>query len=189
MKRKNVIRFALVTLGILLIPLVLTLLGSGVDGEGWHWTFFDFVFMGTILFGSGLAYEFVASRSSNITYRYAVGMAVMTALLLVYVNAAVGIIGEDNGSNLMYFGVLAAGFIGAFIVRFQPCGMSRTLFSMAFATALIPVVVLIFWKEQLDFPPGVLGVFVLNTIFVALFAGSALLFRRAGITPRESASQ
>src|SRR3990170_3279949 len=74
---------------ILLIPLVLTLLGSGVDGEGWHWTLFDFVFMGTLLFGSALTYELVARKMSNVAYRVAVGVAVVTAVLLVWINGAV----------------------------------------------------------------------------------------------------
>ena len=177
---KRLIVWAVVVALILLIPLVLTLLGSGVDGEGWHWTLFDFVFMGTLLFGSGLAYELVARKMNSVVYRAAVGVALAAAFLLVWINAAVGIIGDgdlDNLTNVMYFGVLAVGFIGAVIVRFQPHGMARALFATALAQALVPVIALII--GQPDFAPGVLGVFVLNSFFVMLFVGSALLFRRA----------
>ncbi len=49
-------------------------------------------------------------------YRFAVGVALAAAFLLVWMNLAVGLIGsEDNPANLMYFGVLAVGFIGAII--------------------------------------------------------------------------
>ena len=176
--------WAVVVALILLIPLVLTLLGSGVDGEGWHWTFFDFVFMGTLLFGAGLVYELVARKMSNGAYRAAVGVAVATAVLLVWVNAAVGIIGDGDLDSLngMYFGVLAVGFIGALIARFEPRGMARALFAMALAQALVPVIALIISNPDTWGPPGVLGVFVLNSFFALLFVGSALLFRRASAT-------
>ena len=176
--------WAVVVALILLIPLVLTLLGSGVDGEGWHWTFFDFVFMGTLLFGAGLVYELVARKMSNGAYRAAVGVAVATAVLLVWVNAAVGIIGDGDLDSLngMYFGVLAVGFIGALIARFEPRGMARALFVMALSQALVPVIALIILSPDTWGPPGVLGVFVLNSFFALLFVGSALLFRRASAT-------
>lgn len=111
-------------------------------------------------------------------YRFAVGMALAAAFLLVWINLAVGVIGsEDNPANLMYFGVLAIGFIGAIIAEFRPRGMARVLFAMAFAQALVPVIALIIWKPQVT--SGVLGVLTLNGLFVVLFIGSALLFRNA----------
>jgi hypothetical protein len=159
---------------------VLTLLGSGVDGEGWHWTLFDFVFMGTLLFGSALTYELVARKMSNVAYRAAVGIALAAAFILVWVNGAVGIIGsEDNDANLMYGGVLGVGVIGAFIAGLEPRGMARALFATAIAQALVPVIAFIIWKPSFAEAPGILGVFVLNAFFVMLFVGSALLFRRA----------
>ena len=68
---------------LLLIPLVLTLVGEGVDGHGWHWTPGDFLFAFVLLFGTGLAYELLASKSDHAVYRWAVGIAVVSALLLV----------------------------------------------------------------------------------------------------------
>lgn len=147
---RRLIRWAVVVVLILLIPLVLTLLGSGVDGDGWHWTLFDFVFMGALLFGSALAYELVSRKMSKGAYRYAVGVAVVTAFLLVWVNGAVGIIGnEGNPANLMYFGVLAVGIVGATIARLEPRGMARALFAMAFAQMLVPVIALIVWRPAI----------------------------------------
>ena len=109
--RKNIIRIALVTACILLVPLVAMQFTEEVN-----WDLFDFAFMGTLLFGTGLAYELVARKAGAIAYRAAVGVALAAALLLVWVNGAVGIIG--NGPvNLMYFGVLAVLVIGAAVAR------------------------------------------------------------------------
>jgi hypothetical protein len=38
--------------------------------------------------------------------RCAVGIAVVSALLLVWINAAAGMIGDDNPANVMYVGVI-----------------------------------------------------------------------------------
>jgi hypothetical protein len=172
--QNNIFRIALGTALILVIPLVAMQLS-----DQWNWDLFDFAFMGTLLFGTGLAYELVARKMSNIAYRAAVGGAVVAAFLLVWVNAAVGIIGEPGGANLMYFGVIAVGIIGALIVRFKPHGMARALFATALAQALVAMIALIFNSSA---EPGPLGILALNGFFVALFVGSALLFRRASTT-------
>lgn len=66
-------------------------------------------------------------------------MALAAAFILIWVNLAVGIIGDEgNSANLMYVGVLAAGIIRAIITRGQPPGMARTLSVMAFGTPWSP---------------------------------------------------
>ena len=139
MQNKNIIRIALATAFILLIPLL----------EKWPWTLSDFVIMGGLIFGTGLAYELIARKADSIVYRAAVGIAVATVLLLVWINLAVGFIGDENHpANLMYVGVLAVGIIGALIARFQPYGMARALFATALDQSLAPVIALIIWKPQ-----------------------------------------
>ena len=115
----------------------------------------------------------------NITmYRFAIGVALAAAFILIWLSLGVGIIGKDGDpANLMYFGVLAVEIIGAIIARLQPHGMARALFATAFAQALVAVISLIAglglpWSG----PAEILG---LNGFFIALFAGSAWLFRRA----------
>ena len=94
-------------------------------------------------------------------------------------NLAVGVIGADGDpADLMYVGVLAVGLIGAIIARFLPHGMARALFATALAQALVAVIALIFglglpWSAPVE-------ILALNGFFVALFVGSALLFRYAG---------
>lgn len=143
-----------------------------------NWTPLDFIFMGALLFGSALVYELVARLGTSGTYRAAVGLACVTGLLLVWVNGAVGIIGEVDEANVMYFGVILIGFVAACMARFEPRGMVRALVVTAVAQALAPLIALTFVPAA-DFSPGVGKVLMLNGFFVALWVGSALLFREA----------
>lgn len=170
---------------ILLVPLVAMQFSEEVN-----WTMFDFVLMGVLLFGAALTYELVAALVRSVAYRVAVGLAVATSVLLVWINGTVGIIG-DGPVNLLYAAVLMVGFVGALIARFQPRGMARALFAMAVTQMAVPVVALVIcqagWAEMLTHPdsphpsfaPGVAPVFVLNGVFAMLFVGSASLFREA----------
>ncbi len=123
-------------------------------------------------------YELAARKGGNPAYRAAVGIALAAALLLVWINLAVGIIGsEDHPANAMYIGVLAVGTIGAIIARLQPHAMARALFATALAQALVAVIAVIL---GLGAPAsGPLKLVALNGFFVGLFIGSALLFRYA----------
>ena len=114
-------------------------------------------------------------------YRVAVGVALAAEFILVWLSLGVGIIGADGDpANLMYFGVLAVGIVGAIIARFRPHGMARALFATALAQALVAVIVLIFGLGLPWSPPvEILGTLILNGFFVALFVGSAWLFREA----------
>jgi len=181
MQNKTIIRIVLTTAFILLLPLLAM---QFTDEVVWNLT--DFVVAGALLVGTGFMYELVARKGRNIAYRAAVGIALAAALLLVWMNLAVGIIGnEDNPANLMYIGVLAVGLIGAVIARLGPRGMARALFATALAQAFVAVIALMIWKPSVTSDSsgwgsaGVLGVFGLNAFFAMLFVGSALLFRRA----------
>ena len=158
---------------ILLLPLVaMQFTDEVVWGPG------DFVVAGVLLFGSVLTYELVARKMRNLAYKAAVGIAVVTALLLVWVNLAVGIIGsEDNPANLMYLGVLAVGIIGALMARLEPRGMALALFGTALAQMLVAVIALVAGLGSAG--SGPLEIVAVNGMFVTLFVGSALLFQRA----------
>jgi hypothetical protein len=170
---KSAVGVALATAFILLLPLLAMQFTDEVV-----WGLADFAVAGGLLFGAGLTYQLVARKAGNIAYRVAVGVAVAAALILVWMNLAVGLIGsEDNPANLMYVGVLAVGIIGALIARLRPHGMARAMFATALAQALVAVIALI---ARLGYPwSGPLEILVLNGFFVALFVGSARLFRRA----------
>jgi hypothetical protein len=145
------------------------------------WDLTDFAFMGALLFGTGLAYELAARKAGTIAYRAATGVALTAAFLLVWVDAAVGIIGDgDEGlaSATYVGGVLAVGFIGALIARFRPAGMARALLATALAQALAAVIALIAgWGSTGPIWPR--DILMATGFFVALWVGSAVLFRRA----------
>ena len=118
-------------------------------------------------------------KTYNTTYRAAVGLALATPFLLVWVIGAVGVLGVDGDpADLMYIGVLAVGIIGAIIARARPRGMARALFATALAQALVAVIALIAGMHQAPYS-SVGEILGLNGFFVALFVGSAWLFRRA----------
>jgi hypothetical protein len=132
-----------------------------------------------------------AMKTVNAAYRSAVGVALAAALILIWLMGAVGIIGvEGDRADLMYFGVLAVGIIGAIIARLRPHGMARALFAMAVAQALVAVIALIAGKHQSPIS-SVAEILGLNAIFVALFVASAWLFRHAAReqTPADAAPE
>ncbi len=176
MKNTNITRLVLVTAAILCLPLLAMQFTNEVV-----WDLADFVVAGGLLFGAGLTYELVARNGGTVAYRAAAGVAVAAALLLVWMNLAVGLIGnEENPVNLLYAGVLFVGIIGAFVARFQPRPMASALFATALAQVLVPVIAIMIWRPPLT--SGLVGVVILNTFFVALWVVSAVLFRHAGGT-------
>jgi hypothetical protein len=166
-------RLVLAVAFILMLPLVAMQLTDQV-----RWDLADFAVAGALLVGTGLVYELAARRAGNLAHRVAVGVALAATLILIWLNLAVGLIGtEGDRANLMYVGVLAVGIIGAVIARFQPHGMARALFATALAQALVVVIALVY---GLGSPvSGPLEILALNGLFVALFVGSASLFRYA----------
>ena len=158
---------------ILLVPLLLTSLAL------WHWKPGVFLLAFVLaLGGARVAYElFMMKKQVNRAYMLAFGLAIVAVLLLVWMNVAVGGILGDNPANMMYFGVLLVGLSGAIIARLEPKGLSRALFTTAFAMVLVPLVA---WAIGTPaFANGLAAVFGLHVCFAWLFAGSALLFRRA----------
>lgn len=135
-----------------------------------------------ILLAVGGAYEMVvALKKQSSAYRFAFGVGFAGVFLLGWVSGAVGIIGsENNPANLMYWAVFAVGFIGSLLSRFKPRGMAFTLFAAALVQISVPVIALFIWPAQTSWgAAGVIGVFILNSIFAVLFAGSGMLFLRA----------
>jgi len=116
-------------------------------------------------------------------YRIAFSVGLVGILFLGWVSGAVGIIGsENNPANLMYWAVPTVLLIGSIISRFKPREMAYSLFMTALVQMLVPVVALFIWPAQTSWgEAGVIGVFVVNSIFATLFVASALFFRRANL--------
>ncbi len=143
------------------------------------WDVVDFTVFGAMLLGVGVIYTLARRNADNTAYRFAVGVALAAAFLLIWVNGAVGIIGdESNDANMMYFGVLAVGIIGAIIARFQPHGMVRALYATALAQVAAAVIALIArWGSTAPIWPK--DILFITVFFVALWLLSAWLFRKA----------
>ncbi len=151
---------------LILLPLLAMKITTEVN-----WDAADFAFAGALVLGVGLAYELAVRVTANSAYRAAVGIALMAAFILIWVNGAVGIIGsEDHPANRMYGGVLVVGIIGAIIARFKAHGMARALVATALAQVLVAVIALI---AGFGFT-GPITVF-----FAGLWLTSAWLFRKA----------
>lgn len=143
------------------------------------WDFVDFAVFGAMLLGVGVIFTLARRNSDKTAYRFAVGVALAAAFILIWVNGAVGIIGdESNDANMMYFGVLAVAIIGAIIARFQPKGMARALYAAALAQTAVAVIALIAGLGSTA-PIWPKDILILTGFFVALWLLSAWLFRNA----------
>ena len=111
--------------------------------------------------------------------RLALATTFGTAILLMWVIGAVGLIGaEGNPADRMYAGVIAIAAVGAVITRLRPGGMARVLVATAFAQALVAAIALVRGEHHAavtSIPEIVLS----NGLFVALWLGAAWLFRSA----------
>lgn len=171
MKTRSVAFVLLLPALLLLAPLIAMQFTAEVA-----WTASDFVIAWVLLTGTGLAYKLVTDRARPLAYRAGAGLALITALAIVWGNLAVGFIGnEDHPANLLYFGVLATGVVGAAVARLEAAGMARASFATALAQLSVPVIAFAIWRPGFD--AGVARVFLLNAGFAALFAIAAGLFR------------
>ena len=150
--------------------------------QGWNWPPGAFVVVSVLIFGIGFIYELVTRNRDAIAYRAAVGIAFAAAFLLAWGNVVQ--LADVTRAAAMYFLVPIVGVIGAAVARLRPNGMARALLATALAQALVLAAALtiqITRNPQVTTwtPPELRGLGG-NTFFVMLFAGSALLFRKAG---------
>lgn len=154
---------------LLLLPLVL----------GAPWTLFDYIVAGALLGGVGLVLELVVRASGSLAYRAGAGLAVAAAFLLIWVNGAVGFLGnEDNPANLMFAGVIAVAVLGSVIAGFKAKGMAWAMSAAAAVQVSVGVIAL----TQGWTSPGNAGLYevVMGTsVFGAMWLLSGGLFRKA----------
>lgn len=172
---RSIINVLMVATLLLIIPLI----GSQFV-DGWNWSGSDFVFAWLMVAVMGTLYVAISRKSPNMSYKLGLAAAVATAFLLIWVDGAVGIIGDGGPFSQFYFMILVLAFIGVLISRFKAAGMSRTAFTTAILIMAVPTVGVMVNPGALSYMPGVLGVFVLNAVFAGGFVVSGLLFRKAG---------
>ena len=87
-QNKRLISIVLTAAFLLLIPLIAMQFTNEVN-----WTAGDFLAMGILLVGTGLACEVVLRKVKKTRYRIALCAALIVALLLIWAELAVGIFG------------------------------------------------------------------------------------------------
>ena len=153
--------------GLLMIPAIAMQLGA----EGVHWTAFDFVVMGTLLGSCCAAYELATRMSGNTLYRLGFAVAIVLGFLLVWINLAVGIIGdEDNLANAVFAGVLLVGAIGALLGQLRAAGMARAMVATGIAQLLAGGYALVLGSMEGG---------MLSAAFAVMWFTSAALFHKA----------
>lgn len=166
------------------IPVLLLLVPLAT---GAPWTPSDYVTAAVMFAIVGFGIELAVRLSTDIVYRAAAAVAVVTGFLLVWVNIAVGFLGnEENSANLKFFGLLGLTLVGALALRFRASGLARLLVATAVGQLLIGVAALAFGLGA----PGDRGVYeaVMGTsMFTGLWLASAWLFARAA--RREAAAR
>ena len=184
LQTRAVIRWVLITAAVLAVPFLAMVLklgvpdpGSGTE-DGVHWGPMDFAIVGVLVLGAGLLFEFASARAGTGAHRAAVGIAVAAGLLLVWVNLAVGMIGDEgNPANLMYVLVLGVALIGTSVARFEPREASIVMFATACAQALVAVIALV---------AGLDPTLPADAFFIAAWVASGLLFRQASVQSAQS---
>ncbi|WP_245261154.1 hypothetical protein [Chelativorans sp. J32] len=161
-----------------LLILLLPLLAMQITDEV-KWGLADFVLAGTLVVGAGLIYELAVRNTGSRAYLAGIGVALAAALLLIWINLAVGIIGsEDNPANLFYGAVLLVATIGSLISRFRPAEMARTMSGAGLVQAMIGIVALAagYGQTSPSFPEAII---FLTAFFTGMWLLSAHLFRKA----------
>lgn len=150
---------------VLIAPAIAMRFPTGVN-----WTASDFVFAGVMIAGTGLMFELTLWLSKSNAYRSGVCLMLAAMFLLIWINGAVGIIGdEDNPLNRLYVGVIAAAVLGAFLARFRAPGMAWAMAVAAAGHGVITVVALL--RGYVTVP--------IDAVFAAIWLLSAYMFRRA----------
>jgi hypothetical protein len=108
---------------LLLAPAVAMRFTAQVD-----WGAEDFLFAGALLGLAGLALEATLRLSRSWPYRLGAGFAVAAAFLILWADAAVGMIGDGgNLYGLLFKGAIGLALAGAVAVRFRASGMAGVM--------------------------------------------------------------
>jgi hypothetical protein len=84
--QNNIARSALITLGLLLIPLVAMQFSNEVN-----WERSDFVIMGALIFITSLVFNYVKGKIKNNSKRIVVSALIILGFIYVWAELAVGI--------------------------------------------------------------------------------------------------
>jgi hypothetical protein len=156
----------------LALPLVAMLFTDQVA-----WTARDFAAMALLLAAAGLGWELATRRSASPAFRAGAAVALAAALLLVWANAAVGVVGgEDAPVNRLFDLIPATALAGALFARFRAAGLARALAATAAAQLAVAAGVAATGLASRD-------LLFVTLFFTALWLAAAWLFARAARRP------
>jgi hypothetical protein len=143
------------------------------------WTASDYLVMGGMLAVAGTVVELAMRAPGGLAFKGGALIAIAASFLLLWVNGAVGFLGDENNpANLAFLAVIAVAIGVAVLGRFRPMGMARAMFAAATVQVLIGAVALpLGWAS-----PGGDGLYevVIGTgIFSVLWLIAFGLFRMA----------
>lgn len=125
---------------LLLVPLV-----AMQFSDAWQWDGFDFAVAAALLGSAGLALEWVMRNSVDRAYRCGMVLAIAGSFLLLWLNAAVGLIGADRDpANQVVPLVPLLGLTVALLGRWRVPAMVQALLTMSLAQALLAALVQLF---------------------------------------------
>jgi hypothetical protein len=139
----------------------------------------DFMILAGLLAVLGVGIEAAARMRRDRWFLAGAAVALASAILLVAVNLAVGVLGsEGNRANLLFAGVIALAAAGSALARGRAASLARAMRATALAQALVAALALAAgWAS-----PGWHGLYevALGTIlFGGLWLIAAALFARA----------
>jgi hypothetical protein len=136
------------------------------------WSPGDFVAAAVMLGGGALAFEVAMWMArGNTAYLLAAAMGIGACFLLVWINGAVGMIGnEDNPANLGFLAIVAIAILGTLAARARAAGMAVAM--TVCGAAQLAMAGYAFWLSSIE------GI-VASIVFVGIWFTAAHLFRVA----------
>ena len=126
----------------------------------------------------------MAEESGTTLYRIGGAVALLAGFLPTWMNVAVGIVGEDDPSNLGFFGVVVTAAACAYVARFRATDMARAMLAVAVVQAGLALVIV---TAPSTTDEGTTRVLVVSTALMLLWLISAMLFRRSAAREQSSA--
>lgn len=135
-----------------------------------NWEAEDFAFAVVMLGGVGLAFELAVRASRSWAYRGGAAVALGAGLLLLWGNAAVGIVGnEEDDLNMWFNAVPVIALIGAIVARLRAPGMAVAMSIAALAQIAAGAIIQLSGHSA----------WIFTIVWAAGWTMSAWLFRKA----------
>lgn len=135
-----------------------------------NWTGEDFLFAIVMLGGVGLAFEMAVRASGSWAYRSGAAVALGAGLVMLWINGAVGIVGNEGRLINLWFDLIPLlALFGAIGARFRARGMAAAMTATAAAQMMVGLII--------HLQGEIAWVFVL--VWTAGWLLSAWLFRKA----------